>query len=360
MIYLRVTEHDAERTRRKLVSNGLFDKGRATLHSDSYVLFPILTISAARVKKLFPKGSSRVSVVEADGATAKRWRPSFREELGKVLTKDEFNRAVKGYDLLGDIAIIDVPKELSEKERAIAAALLRAHPKVKTVLAKAGGISGVYRRRRFRLAGGERNFTATYKENGCVFRFDVRKSFFSSRLSHERSRVAAMVRGGETVLVLFAGVGPFAIEIAKAQCKSRVVGVELNRDAYTAMKGNILLNGLSNVEAVLGDAHGAARRLGLEADRIVMPMPKGSLRFLDDAFAAAKNRATVHLYAFGDRETAEDDVKREIAKHARRNGYAAEPTFSRVVTEYSPQEVEVVVDYTITKRKRRQAALQSL
>ena len=101
----------------------------------------------------------------------------------------------RGYDLLGNIAIIE--EESRAKEREKAKELLGTHKQVRTVLAKAGAVTGVYRIRKVRYVAGERNYTADYRENNCLFRFDVRKTFFSNRLSFERTRILGLVKPKE-------------------------------------------------------------------------------------------------------------------------------------------------------------------
>lgn len=254
-----------------------------------------------------------------------------------------------GYELLGDIAIIEF-KGGRKGEVALGRELMGRNPLIKTVLAKAGPVTGKYRVRKLRHVCGRRNYLAHYRENGCSFIFDVRKTFFSSKLSFERSRILAQVREGENVMVMFSGVGPFAIEIAKARRSASVIGIEANPDSHRYMLGNIRLNKVSNVTAVKGDVKRAAKRHASFADRVIMPLPWSSLDFLGEALLVSKRKATVHIYVIGDANTVVEHAWRRIREHAKENAYAAKRLFTRVVRTYSPKEVEMVIDYTITKR----------
>ena len=118
-------------------------------------------------------------------------------------------------DVIGDIAIIDIPPELKSRENIIGEAILQTHRNIKTVLAKAGAISGTYRVREYDFIAGEQKTQTIHKEFGCQYHVDVAKAYFSPRLSHEHERVASLVQKGETVVDLFAGVGPFSVLIAK-------------------------------------------------------------------------------------------------------------------------------------------------
>ena len=91
----------------------------------------------------------------------------------------------------------------------------------------------------------------------------------------ERARIAALVKQGENVLVPFAGVGPFAIVIAKRVPSAEVIGIELNPDAAEYFRRNILRNGCLNVSVLQGDvAKLLPDKCEEWADRIAMPLPK--------------------------------------------------------------------------------------
>ncbi len=254
----------------------------------------------------------------------------------------------RGYDILGNIAVIDFDGTRA-MEKEFARQILERHRGVSTVLAKAGAVKGKYRTREFRHVLGKKNFTADYRENGCEFRFDVRKTFFSNRLSFERARITGLVGKKEKVMVLFSGIGPFAIEIAKAHRDAAVVGIELNRYASNAANDNIRINKVTNVHLVNGDVKTASNKYANFADRVIVLMPKQSLEFLDEILTVSKKRAKVHLYAFGASDTAYATVAKALKLHASQNGYRIREDSRRVVRPYSAREVEIVIDYTIRK-----------
>ncbi len=274
---------------------------------------------------------------------------SYRDMLGEILTKREYEEMVKGYDILGNIAILDIPKSLRKKEKKIADIIMKIHPSVKTVMAKAGAISGKLRIRGFRHVAGEKNKIATYRENNCVFKFDITRTFFSNRLSFERKRIVDLVKDKEKVLVLFSGVGPFSVEIAKAHPGCKVVGVELNKYASKAAEENVVLNKVTNVKCINADVRKATSKLKNSADRMIVPMPTASLGFLDEISVYAKKRAVVHLYSFGAAETVFADIADRLGKHAKANDYNIQIISKRVVGSYSSREIEVVIDYIIKK-----------
>jgi tRNA (guanine37-N1)-methyltransferase len=189
MKYAKVARCDAENAKRLLSNLGAFDRSRNVRHSRSYVYFPVLDTDA-KAKKLISKAMAEI--VEIKGARPEV-RAGYNEKMSGILNKRENKYIARGYELLGNIAIIEISDRLKSKEKAIADALMGSNPRVKTVLAKAGAVHGVYRTRSLRYVSGARNYVATYNENGCAFRFDVRRVFFSGKLSYERSRVSSLV-----------------------------------------------------------------------------------------------------------------------------------------------------------------------
>ena len=322
------------------------DERRTVEHSKSYVLFPVVDIASERIKKLIKSGGGRIVMKRGKNAVKVL---SYLDLLKGKLSDYELKKLTSGYDMLGNIALIELPKELEGRKKVIAEAIISANGSVKTVLEKVGPVSGVYRIRKVKYVAGKRTYIANYRENGCTFVFDVRKVFFSNRLSYERSRISSLVKDGERVVVMFAGVGPFVVVIAKEHRDTRVIGIELNRLAYGYMKQNIKLNGLKNAEAVLGDVRKAYRRYARYADRVIMPLPMNSELFIKEALAVAKNNAVVHLYTLC-RIGGVASIFKKIKKKAEEYGYSIKLVGARVVRPYSAKEEEYVLDLKVRKR----------
>ena len=329
MLGIRTTMGKAAETISVLRSNGLLREALAK-HSTRYVYF-FVNHSDEKVKKLLiGEGATVIAAKETDGA--------------KPVLEAAGDAARKGYEAFGNIAVID--GDVTDKI-GFALRILSANKHIRTVIAKAGPVEGEYRLRKFAYVMGERTFIADCTENGCRFVFDVRKSFFSGKLSFERSRVCSLAKDGENVMVMFAGVGPFAIEIAKRSRRSKIVAIELNKGAYSYMLRNIGLNKTANVEAVHGDAGAAAMERKGWADRILMPLPKDALGFLDSAMVAARKGCTIHVYSFGPRESAFKDAKDSAELSAHRQGRKCRLVFQRKVRDYSASEIEVVSDILV-------------
>ncbi len=266
---------------------------------------------------------------------------SLKEVLEKKLSEEEAEKAVTSFDIIGDIAIIEVPGELEHREKEIGEAILEVHKNVKTVCKRAGIHEGTYRIRPVKVIAGENKTITEYKESGARIRLDVSKVYFTPRLSHERERIANQVKPGEIIGYWFAGVGPFGLVILKKVPDVKIYAIELNPEAVKWMQKNIRLNKVEEkMIPILGDVKKEAEKIPEKMDRIIMPLPKTGEDFLDLAFKHVKKGGIIHFYYFGDRKdpyALGEEIVRKRAKNAK-------ILFKRVVRPFSPGKVQVVFD----------------
>jgi len=205
-------------------------------------------------------------------------------------------RVSSGVDVVGDIAIVRLGDFSATEKRRVAGALLEELKNVRVVMEQKGGIEGEYRLRSLKHLAGERRSTTVHRENGCSFRVDVVKCYFSPRLSTERLRIAEATMPSERVLNMFAGVGPFSIPIAKLK-GTKVLSCELNEYAARLHSENDTLNRVEGlIEVVNGDAADLPRITEKKFDRVIMPLPSEANRFLPTALTLAKKGGTIHYY----------------------------------------------------------------
>jgi len=144
-----------------------------------------------------------------------------------------------------------------------------------------------------------------HHEFGYRYHVDLTAAFFTTRLSGERQRISSLITPDETVLIPFAGVGPFVIPVA-ARC-SRTVAIELNPDACHLLHKNTRLNRVDNrVGIIRGDAMRADTMIATGFDRAIIPTPYG----LDKALALisdlVKPGGWIHFYTFKNKSEAGD------------------------------------------------------
>ncbi len=221
------------------------------------------------------------------------------------------------YDVLGNIALVKFDRTTRKASKVKwAKTFLKKHTHITTVLEKSARIKGRLRTPTTTFIAGVKTKEALYQENGCLFRLNVDTCYFSPRLSSERNEVARLVKEGERVLVMFGGVGPFAIVIAKIKRPSEVVSVELGRAPSAYAVDNVKRNKLLNVRCIQGDVRKKVPSLGT-FDRIVMARPNLEDSFLDVGFKAIKKGGVIHYYGFYPEEGADEALRELVATHAR-------------------------------------------
>jgi tRNA (guanine37-N1)-methyltransferase len=273
---------------------------------------------------------------------------TLAEVLEKQLPPNLLDSLPRALDTIGDIAIIEIPPELNAHASLIGEAVLKTHKNMRTVLAKAGAVSGTYRIRELAVIAGEPRTDTVHKEHGCKYYVDAAKAYFSPRLSHEHNRVASLVQTGETVVDLFAGVGPFSVLIAKKTADAKVYAVDINPDAVELLKMNIRLNRVENrVYPILGDARQVvdAKLLGV-ADRVVMNLPEKALEFVDTACKTTKQTGgIVHFYEFIRLPDSIENMQLRFSEAVEKAGRKVDTfLFAKTIRETAPYEWQVVLD----------------
>jgi len=265
----------------------------------------------------------------------------LRQALGGELSREELDALEGGIDVVGDIAIVKLRPGLAGKGGVVGGAVLANMKNVRCVYGQEGGIEGDYRVRKLRHLAGEERTTTVHRENGLRFKLDVATCYFSPRLSTERLRIAGEVRDGERVLNMFAGVGPFSITVAKRR-EAEVLSCDVNEAACGYHLENNRLNKMgARVEVLVGDANELPARTGGRFDRVLMPHPSRSDRFLATALALARPGGVVHYYRHvtgRGPDEARENLEAELA------GLGVRDFDSRKVREIGPRYIELVAD----------------
>lgn len=248
------------------------------------------------------------------------------------------------YDVIGDIAIID----WFDGILAAATELLETRRDIKVVLAAVSGVGGQYRLKDLVFVAGERRTETVHKEYGSRLRVDVAGVYFSPRLATERHRIAELAQSRETVVDMFAGVGPFTILLAKKVKKG--IAFEKNPKAFRCLKKNIELNRLHNVEACSGDAKDLAPKFIGAADRVIMNLPHSAFDFLYDAVTMlSESGGFVHYYDVKPENEFPRTIER-IKEAVGRFDRTVEGTCLKKVRSYAPRQYHVVLDIKISPR----------
>ncbi|HIH74116.1 MAG TPA: class I SAM-dependent methyltransferase family protein [Methanosarcina sp.] len=236
-----------------------------------------------------------------------RDRVTLRDSMKGIVEDPLLPLVPKRFDYIGDIAVISIPAELEHYREAIVSNILSMRGNTRAVLNKVSKLEGERRVAHFELLSGESAETF-HRENGYTYRMDVRKVFFNPRLYWERARVASKVLPGESILIPFAGVGPFVFPSAGKGATA--FAIEINPDACICLKENVRLNKLEKkVSIIQGDAKLILRNLtSLETedfhipengfDRAIVPTPYGMDHFLGMVSEHVKKGGYIHFYTF--------------------------------------------------------------
>ena len=274
----------------------------------------------------------------------------LRRALEGVLTPEECGLLYSAFDQIGSVIIIRIPDELLPRSGVIGRALLERIKPARSVYRQSSDVRGDHRIRDIKFIAGEDSTRTTYRENGCLFDIDVREAFFSPRLSTERWRVAGLVRDGERVVNMFAGVGMFSIVSAR-RARCTVYSIDINPRAVRMCRDNIPGNRLrGTVIPVCADAAGIIReRLADSADRTLMLLPERSDEFLDSAVSATRSGGTIHYYSHVHADSRGEAPGASESHYASVSPVGYEILGSRVVRAVGPRYYQTVLDVRITK-----------
>ncbi|MFA5485147.1 MAG: hypothetical protein WC260_02785 [Candidatus Pacearchaeota archaeon] len=227
-------------------------------------------------------------------------------------------------DIIGNIAILNFKKNTFFLKKILTAhSLLRNNINLATILEKKENIQGILRIPKLKFLAGKRNYETYYKENNCMFKFNVRETYFSPRLSNERNRISEEVLNlskkikNPKILVMFAGAYPYPIVLAKKlklnKIKAEIYVNELNEKANFYGKENIKINKVEEyIKIYEGDAKNLPKRLKQKFDIILMPRPNLEETFLDICIKLSKKNTKVFYHGFGKKEEVIKEIDKEI------------------------------------------------
>ncbi|WP_243669801.1 hypothetical protein [Methanoculleus chikugoensis] len=176
-----------------------------------------------------------------------------------------------------------------------------------------------------------------HREQGCTFFLDPTRVMFAQGNRNEKARIAALVRPGERIADMFAGIGYFTIPAAMSG--ARVHAMEINPIAFEYLQRNIMANHVRGRAA--GELGDCRELLSGVYDRVLMG---GHF----DAPLNARRRprprpgggSVLHVHSIG-------DVSETIRERVGEAGFSAAVT-SRRVKKYGPHAWHMVQDVTIS------------
>ena len=328
-----VPKNRAEEIRRKLLDQGLLLKPLRIRSDGVAVRLP----TRRRVELGFPTEEAEFE----EGFLAVR---SYRDVIR--IPAALRTSLPSSFDVIGDIAVFKIPEALRPHREAIGQAIVEWNPKIRVVL-EDSGVQGEHRIRKIERIAGERRTTTVHVEHGLRYHVDLAQAYFSPRLASERKRIADLVRPGEIVADLFAGVGPYSILIAKRRSPRDVYAADANPIAITLLRENVAANRTDHVTVLEGEARSVLGQVP-PLDRVILDLPHSAMNYLPDSLQTLGDRGTVHLYAILE-EADEPDRRESIASIARTAGFQVTRLSIHHVRAYSPTKYHAAFDITVAR-----------
>lgn len=318
---VKVPKGEGEFFRKKLIDMGILDNGLRIGRTDEHVLIPILGPPEGLDLETCEHDFEERKLSETDYKKAVRLPENLKDQLPT------------SFDMIGDVGIIRLTDDLVPHAKEVGAALRQIYPRLRTV-ALDRGVKGEFRVRELEVVAGVDELETTHQEYGIRLKVDPSKVYFNPRLANERMRIASEVQPGEVVVDMFAGVGPFAIMIAKSSKAEAVFAIDINPDAIWYMMQNIHSNKVTNVVPIEGDSRQVIFDIPC-ADRIVMNLPHSAREFFADALTRLKFGGVMHLYHICDRGDI-DKVGDELVNEALGMGVVVIVERQEELKTYSP------------------------
>jgi len=344
-----------------LISRGWLLEGNKPTRAGELICFPLAPAGRTPdtqtiLEELLPEVTFQDFLPQKPAWTRPR---TLAEALRGYLPRELEVLLPKSWDIMGTVAVIEGPKdpapELDPFWGNIGQAVVLVNPAVQSVFLKESAVQGEFRTRALRCIAGPDITETIYKENDCMFKLDVRKVFFTPRLVTERARVASLPpTEDELVFDMFAGVGPFAIERAKAQGVP-VIAADKNPAAIYYLEQNVVANRVAHlVTPVCADAATVGEwpldTVSRRASRVIMNLPERSLEFVPQAVLALRPEGGIlHIYQFCQGEDVTDNAVQQVREALQAINATLEGVINaKIVKPYAPHEFLTVVDALVT------------
>ncbi|TGC09225.1 class I SAM-dependent methyltransferase family protein [Methanolobus halotolerans] len=324
---------EAETLRQELLESAMLDLDRkirtSTIDGQLFLEIPVTS------------GYKELRTVEQENPEYYRKTKTLKDRLRDLIPETDLELAPSGWQILGDIIVVNIDARIEDHKSLIAEKLLDMYPSCRTVVRDLG-IEGQLRRPRRELIAG--SFTETiHKENKCLFKLDVTKVMFSKGNLYEK-KLMSSVGSDETIVDMFAGIGYFSIPIAVHACPLKIISIELNPESFAYLRENVSLNKVDNIIEPLDGDCAELTPQGI-ADRVIMGYVGTTHHYLQYGIRAIKKKGgMLHYHETTPESLVFDRPVSRIKEAALREGRRVEIRDCRRVKKYSPGVWHVVVD----------------
>jgi tRNA wybutosine-synthesizing protein 2 len=283
-----------------------------------------------------------------------KFKKKITERLNDILTSSELSLLPRGFQTLGDVIILKLKPELLNKKDIISKAYLDLLPSIRSVYINQGKISGAFREpEKIEFLAGVDNPIVEHKEHEIKYRFDITKIMFSKGNLKERKVLATLVKEGEVVVDMFAGIGYFSLPIGKHSNAKKIYSIEINENSFKSLLENIKINHLEEkIVPINGNCKEEVLKLsdsGIRADRVIMGVFPAPLDYIKEALTLTKEEGSVfHFEGVVEKEN-HTSLFKDFDEVAKSQHYTCELKSYRYVKSYGVRLYHVVLDIFVLK-----------
>ncbi|KAM5273606.1 tRNA (guanine(37)-N(1))-methyltransferase [Ctenodactylus gundi] len=254
---------------------------------------------------------------------------NFKSEEILRAVLPEGQDVISGFSRVGHIAHLNLRDHQLPFKHLIGQVMIDKNPGITSAVNKINNIDNTYRNFQMEVLSGDENMMTKVRENNYTYEFDFSKVYWNPRLSTEHSRITDLLKPGDVLFDVFAGVGPFAIPAAKKNCI--VFANDLNPESHKWLLHNCRLNKVSQKVKVFNldgkyflegpVKEELMQQLELSEERkhsihIVMNLPAKAIEFLSAFRSLLAGQPcrhellpTVHCYSFSKEVNPAEDVQ---------------------------------------------------
>ena len=275
---------------------------------------------------------------------------NFSDHLMNEFPNEPWDEISLKFDQIGSIGLLRLDPENTTKKfrERVGQLIIKNFPKITTTVNKKDITSGVERIYPMEFLSGVKNYQSWHREYGVNIKIDLEHAYFNPRLAEEHRKISNEIKKGEKILDLFTGVGPFALQIAKA-VECQVYAVDINPHAISCLKESILRNKLKGeIFPIIGNAMTILKEKKTY-DRIIINLPEKSVDFLELALGNVKNNGFIYFYQFIDNVKSPIQLMESIIEEKLKNVQTYKVHKIEVGREVSPSKVQMNVILQIIK-----------
>ncbi|NXX40262.1 TRM5 methyltransferase, partial [Tricholaema leucomelas] len=259
---------------------------------------------------------------------------NFKSEEILRAVLPEGQEVTSGFSRVGHIAHLNLRDHQLPYRYLIGQVIIDKNPGITCAVNKTSIIDSTYRNFQMEVLAGESNLVTKVKENSTAYELDFSKVYWNPRLSTEHGRIVELLKPGDVLFDVFAGVGPFAIPAARKKC--HVFANDLNPESYSWLLHNCKLNKVDSrvkvfnmdgrdfllgpVREELSKQLPSLKEEQKTSFHIIMNLPALAIEFLD-AFrhlldgepCSTAALPTVHCYSFSKHDDPTKDVQERAA-----------------------------------------------